>query len=200
MRKALALAAIASVAIPAALSVARADSVHVAVGYGPPPGVVTYRYYRPVWRPAPMVLRIETIADQVMNDAALTRFYAERGRHHFDWREERAIRSLYDLDAATRDFHDAAELATRQPYGTYTAYLRLSAAYDLAARNIRGLHAYAPVMDLWLRVSDGMAHLAGCYDPAYHGVAFEHPRGGYGSGYGYGYAPVDRDNDDDDRD
>lgn len=123
--------------------------------------------------------RIQALAHEVDEAARAVNRAAYYGRHHFTWRERRALDRLDELAEAARHFHTQIE---RYPYATrHTAadYRRLLMAYDRAEDTLYDLHAYRRV----LRRFESLGALIDELDQVYLRAGYGPP---HGRGHGWG--------------
>lgn len=127
--------------------------------------------------------RIRALAHRLDEAAASTHHQAERDRHHFDRREERAFQALHRLAEEARHFHRQTERFFGRPAHTERDFRDVVKAYVAAARRLDDLHGSLHIE----RDFERAGRLVVAIDRSYGFL--DHSRyGHYGSargGYGY---------------
>lgn len=108
---------------------------------------------------------VQQVAHDLEEAATYVHRLAERHEHHYDPREERALRALHELEEAAEDFHRQVERYRQNPYKTERYYQTLERCYVDAYRAFFGLHAFRSVERAFYRVEDQMNDLRYYYDP-----------------------------------
>ena len=112
---------------------------------------------------------VQTVAHDLEDAARRVHRLAERTEHHYDRREQRALRALHELEKAADDFHRQVERHRQNPYRTERAFETLNRSYFAAYRAFFGLHAFRRVETAFQRVDELMEDLRYYYTEPRHG-------------------------------
>ena len=115
---------------------------------------------------------LKYLAHELADAARYVHKTAEHSRHHYTYREKRALSTLHELDRAAHHFRKQVRRHSPDPYHTGSDFEALRRIYFDAARDMRALHAYGTVTQEFRRVTDLVFQLErGFY---YRGVNHRH--------------------------
>lgn len=105
------------------------------------------------------VEEVQKLAHEVEDRARLVHRAAERLAHHGDFREEKALARLHELEEQAGHFHRQVERNRQNVGHTEGDFRELRQAYSRAAYTMHDLHAYGKIDREFDRLSDAMYDL-----------------------------------------